>query len=86
MKGVVRTRVGYAGGEAPDPTYRRIQDHTEAIQIEYDPSITSYEELLEIFWESHDPTSRPYSRQYMSIVLYHNQEQRQIIEKKSEGL
>ncbi|RQD71367.1 MAG: peptide-methionine (S)-S-oxide reductase [Tindallia sp. MSAO_Bac2] len=81
MEGVVRTRVGYAGGEAPDPTYRRIQDHTEVLQIEYDPSKISYETLLEEFWESHNPIVRPYSRQYMSLLLYHNEEQRDIIEK-----
>ncbi len=85
MQGVVRTRAGYAGGEAPDPTYRRIQDHSETLQIEYDPSLITYEELLEVFWESHDPTARPYSRQYMSILLYHNEGQKEIIEKSREA-
>ncbi|SFH90376.1 peptide-methionine (S)-S-oxide reductase [Tindallia magadiensis] len=81
MKGVIRTRVGYAGGEAPDPTYRKIEDHSEVIQIEYDPSVIDYETLLEVFWNSHDPTVMAYSRQYMSILLFHDEEQEKIIER-----
>lgn len=77
-KGVVRTRVGYAGGTKENPTYRSMGDHTEVIQIDYDPQQISYEELLYIFWSNHSPEGRPWSRQYMSIVLYHDEDQEKI--------
>jgi methionine-S-sulfoxide reductase len=72
---VIRTRVGYAGGTTKNPTYERIGDHTETTQIEFDPAVISYEKLLEIFWESHDPTERPYSRQYAAILFTHDERQ-----------
>jgi peptide-methionine (S)-S-oxide reductase len=75
---VVRTRVGYAGGTTKDPTYYNLGDHTETIQIDYDPTQVSYEELLNVFWDSHNPAQRPWSRQYMSIVFYHNDEQKRL--------
>jgi peptide-methionine (S)-S-oxide reductase len=78
MPGVVRTRVGYAGGTKENPTYRDLGDHAETIQIDYDPTVVSYEELLGVFWSSHSPTARSWSRQYMSIVFYHNDEQRRL--------
>ncbi|CAB1061590.1 Peptide methionine sulfoxide reductase MsrA (EC [Olavius sp. associated proteobacterium Delta 1] len=78
MDGVVRTRVGYAGGKQKDPTYRSIGDHSETIQIDYDPTRVSYKELLFIFWQNHDPTSRAWSRQYMSAISYHNDEQKKL--------
>jgi len=78
LDGVIRTRVGYAGGTTESPTYHNLGDHTETIQIDYDPTQISYEQLLEIYWDSHDPTVRPLSRQYMSIVFYHNSEQRKL--------
>jgi len=68
----VRTRVGYAGGEQPDPTYQHMGDHTEALQLDYDPAALSYVELLELFWNSHDPLRQAYSRQYMSAIFYHD--------------
>jgi len=78
LDGVVRTRVGYAGGTTESPTYHIWGDHTETIQIDYDPTLISYEQLLEIYWDSHNPTVQPRSRQYMSIVFYHNSEQREL--------
>jgi peptide-methionine (S)-S-oxide reductase len=75
---VVRTRVGYAGGTTKNPTYYNLGDHTETIQIDYDPTQVSYEELLDVFWDSHNPAQRPWSRQYMSIVFYHNDEQKRL--------
>ena len=78
LDGVVRTRVGYAGGTTESPTYHNLGDHTETIQIDYDPTLISYEQLLEIYWDSHNPTARPWSTQYMSIVFYHNSEQREL--------
>ena len=78
MDGVVRTRVGYAGGQKIDPTYRSIGDHSETIQIDYDPKRVSYKDLLLVFWQSHDPTYKAWSRQYMSAIFYHNDEQRKL--------
>jgi peptide-methionine (S)-S-oxide reductase len=78
MPGVVRTRVGYAGGTTKDPTYHNLGDHSETIQIEYDPEQVSYEELLDVFWSSHDPSTPAWSRQYMSIIFYHDDEQRRL--------
>jgi peptide-methionine (S)-S-oxide reductase len=75
---VVRTRVGYAGGTTENPTYYNLGDHTETIQIEYDPAAISYEELLNVFWTSHDPSRQPWSRQYMSILFYHDEEQKRV--------
>lgn len=75
---MVRTRVGYAGGTTKNPTYHNLGDHSETIQIDYDPTRVSYEELLDIFWDSHNPVTRPWSRQYMSIIFYHNEEQKRL--------
>lgn len=68
--------MGYSGGTKVDPTYRSLGDHSETIEMDYDPGIISYEELLRIFWRSHDPGSPSWSRQYRSAVFYHNEEQR----------
>jgi peptide-methionine (S)-S-oxide reductase len=75
---VIRTRVGYAGGAKENPTYHNLGDHTETLQIDYDPSKVSYEKLLELFWEEHDPTSRSWSRQYKAVVFYHDEEQKRL--------
>ncbi len=86
MNGVVRTRVGYAGGTQPNPTYQSIKDHTEAIQIVYDPSVITYEDLVDVFWTGHVPTQRAYSRQYMSLILYDNEEQKAVAERTKQEL
>ncbi|MCB9871055.1 MAG: peptide-methionine (S)-S-oxide reductase [Planctomycetes bacterium] len=78
MPGVVRTRVGYTGGTLPNPTYRRLGDHTEAIQIDFDPRVVSYRDLLAVFFSSHNPCARPYSRQYMSAVFTHSAKQAEL--------
>jgi peptide-methionine (S)-S-oxide reductase len=70
--------VGYAGGTKEQPTYRDLGDHTETVEVDYDPSVISYEELLMVFWRSHDPYSRPWSKQYSSIIFYHNVEQKEL--------
>jgi len=75
---VIRTRVGYAGGGKENPTYSDIGDHAESIEVGFDPKEIAYSDLLDIFWSSHRPTARPFSRQYMSIIFYHNEEQRQL--------
>ena len=77
---MIRTRVGYAGGTTKQPTYQRIGDHAETLQIEFDPTQISYEQLLDIFWKAHDPTSRTWSRQYMAAVFTHTEEQRRLAE------
>ncbi len=77
---MVRTRVGYAGGTTKDPTYYRLGDHSETVQIEFDPTEVSYEELLEVFWQTHNPAVQPWSRQYMSVIFYHNDGQRKLAE------
>ena len=68
--------MGYAGGEKDNPTYRDLGDHTETVQVEYDPSVITYEELLNVYLQAHNPGARPWSRQYASIVFYHDEEQR----------
>ena len=78
---MVRTRVGYAGGSSADPTYRNIGDHAETVQVDYDPDVISYEELLRVFWAAHSPTSRPWSSQYASIVFTHDEEQKRLAER-----
>jgi peptide-methionine (S)-S-oxide reductase len=75
---VVRTRVGYTGGTSEDPTYYKLGDHIETVEVEFHPPAISYEQLLDIFWRSHDPTRRPWSRQYMSAIFHHNEEQKRL--------
>ena len=84
IKGVTSTTVGYVGGHTENPTYEDVcsgqTGHAEAIQIEFDPSVVSYEELLNVFWENHDPTSLnrqgpDVGEQYRSAVFFHSQEQ-----------
>jgi methionine-S-sulfoxide reductase len=83
---VVRTRVGYAGGTLENPTYHRLGDHTETLQIDYDPERINYEKLLELFWSEHDPTSRAWSTQYKAAVFYHDDEQKRLAEESRERL
>ena len=77
---MIRTRVGYTGGTTEAPTYSNIGDHTESIQIDFDPSQVSYAELLTLFWESHDPTFPAWSAQYASAVFYHDEGQQALVE------
>lgn len=74
---MVSTRVGYAGGTTPDPTYYSISDYTETVDVTYDPSRITYQELLDVFWANHSPQYPPYSTQYKSIIFYYNEEQHQ---------
>ena len=85
VKGVIDTVVGYAGGTTEDPTYKEVctnkTGHAEVVQVTFDPSIVSYEELLEIFWNMHNPTTLnrqgwDIGTQYRSAVFYHDEDQR----------
>ena len=78
MPGVIRTRVGYTGGSVPNPTYTRLYDHSEAIEIDFDPAVISYEQLVHVFWQEHDPTSRPWSKQYRAALFYHGEAQQRV--------
>ena len=73
---MIRTRVGYAGGLKPAPTYSRMGDHTETVQLDYDPLRITYNQLLDIFWQSHRPTRRSWSTQYKNVIFFHNEQQR----------
>lgn len=77
MPGVIRTTVGYSGGSSANPDYTRIGDHSEVVLIEFDPLVVSYADLLAVFWELHDPTSRPWSRQYRNAIFFLNESQQQ---------
>ncbi|WP_303969004.1 peptide-methionine (S)-S-oxide reductase MsrA [Sporosarcina ureae] len=80
LQGVIRTRVGYAGGTTVAPTYKTIGDHTETVEIDYDPKIISYEEILLHFWRNHYPNRDQYKgQQYISSLRYRTDEQKQMI-------
>ena len=88
LPGVISTRVGYTGGDVPDATYRNHGTHAEGIEITFDPSVTSYRDLLEFFFQIHDPTTK--NRQggdvgmsYRSAIYYTSDEQRRIAEGRS---
>jgi peptide-methionine (S)-S-oxide reductase len=85
LPGVVDTAVGYSGGTLLNPCYEDVctgrTNHAEVVQVEYDPSVISYEELLETFWTTHDPTQLnrqgpDVGTQYRSVIFFHNDEQK----------
>eukprot|EP00057_Strongylocentrotus_purpuratus_P011099 XP_011665573.1 PREDICTED: peptide methionine sulfoxide reductase [Strongylocentrotus purpuratus] len=75
LPGVVRVKAGYTGGKLDNPNYRVLGDHTEAVEIEFNPTKTSYGALLKVFHQDHDPTEL-YKPQYMSAIFYHDDVQR----------
>jgi peptide-methionine (S)-S-oxide reductase len=79
-EGVVRTRVGYAGGTEPNPTYHEIHDHTEAYQLDYDPDVLSYADLLEQVFHAHDPFHQSRKTQYQNIVFLADRSQRDALD------
>ena len=81
---MIRTRVGYAGGSTPNPTYHHLGDHAETVQIDYDPARISFIQLLGVFWENHYPSMPSWSRQYMSAVFYHDGKQKDLALKTKE--
>jgi len=95
VKGVTSTTVGYTGGKLRSPTYEDVctdkTEHAEVVQITYDPSKVSYEKLLEIFWNIHDPTQLnrqgpDTGTQYRSVIFYHNEQQKKIAEESKKKL
>ena len=81
MEGVVRTRVGYAGGTTSEPTYHGLGDHTEVVQVEYDPNRISYADLLEVVWSAHDPRATARTPQYRTVILTDTLAHRQAAER-----
>ena len=90
LDGVLKVSSGYSGGHVVDPSYKEVctgtTGHAECIQIIYDPSKISFDELLEVFWQTHDPTTlnrqgNDEGPQYRSAVFYHTQEQKEKAEK-----
>jgi methionine-S-sulfoxide reductase len=78
LPGVIRTCVGYCGGTRPvSPTYKNIGDHSECVQIDFDPQRITHRELLDAFWRWHDPLSQYGEGQYASAIFYQTDEQRQ---------
>lgn len=77
---MVGTRVGYAGGGKDNPTYRDLGDHTETYQVDFDPTVISYADLLRVYWKDHSPTRPMFGRQYMSAIYWHDEEQRRLAE------
>jgi peptide-methionine (S)-S-oxide reductase len=93
--GVTSTSVGYMGGHFPNPSYldvlSRITGHAEVVQVEYDPSKVSYDELLDVFWNIHDPTSLnrqgpDRGEQYRSVIFFHNPQQEEAAKRSKEKL
>jgi peptide-methionine (S)-S-oxide reductase len=86
LEGVISVVPGYSGGHVPNPTYEQVcsgtTGHAEVCQITYDPNRISYDELLEVFWKTHDPTTpnrqgNDIGTQYRSVIFYHSDAQRQ---------
>ena len=95
LKGVISTRVGYVGGHTKNPTYHDVctdeTGYAEAVEVTYDPAKISYEKLLDVFWQNHDPTQvnrqgPDVGTQYRSEIFYHNHEQKTAAIKSREKL
>ena len=94
-KGVISATSGYAGGTTENPTYEDVcshqTGHAEVVEVEFDPAQVAYEQLLDIFWSNHDPTTRDrqgpdIGSQYRSVVFYHSPAQKTAAEAKKEAL
>ncbi|MEK6902587.1 MAG: peptide-methionine (S)-S-oxide reductase MsrA [archaeon] len=94
-KGVIETAVGYSGGKTKNPTYVDVcsdkTGHVEVVQVKFNPTIVSYEKLLELFWNNHNPThvnrqGPDFGSQYRSVIFYHSSEQKNAAEKSKKEL
>lgn len=90
LKGVEKVESGYSGGHVKDPSYREIcsgnTGHAEVCQVHFDPNVISFEEILEVFWTTHDPTTlnrqgNDVGTQYRSAIFYHDEKQKEIAER-----
>jgi peptide-methionine (S)-S-oxide reductase len=90
LEGVVAVESGYSGGNVANPTYEQVctgtTGHAEVTQITYDPTTISYDDLLQVFWKTHDPTTlnrqgNDAGTQYRSVIFYHNETQKELAEK-----
>ena len=95
LTGVISTRVGYTGGHVENPSYQQVckgdTGHAEAVEIIYNPAEINYQDLLEIFWENHNPTTpnqqgANIGEQYRSAVFYHNPSQKEAADKMKDKL
>lgn len=76
---MLSTRVGYAAGTTPEPSYYKMGDHAECTEVVFDPEVITYSQILDKFWEWHNPYRKAWSRQYMSAILYHDEVQHEAI-------
>jgi len=95
LKGVKSVLPGYSGGIVENPSYEEVctgkTGHAESIQIEFDPTVTPYEKILDVFWHTHDPTTlnrqgNDVGTQYRSAIFYHDQKQKELAEKSKRDL
>lgn len=87
VEGVLKVESGYSGGKVKNPSYKEVTTgrtgHAEVVQLTYDPAMISFDEMLEIFWKTHDPTTlnrqgADVGTQYRSVIFYHNDEQKRL--------
>lgn len=95
VNGVTKTTVGYMGGALDNPTYRDVctgtTNHAEVVQVDFDPEIVSFDQLLDVFWDCHDPTQMnmqgyDVGTQYRSVIFYHSTEQKIAAEQSRDAL